>query len=118
NNAIVLIDRIQVEIEEHGLPPSEAILVAAQTRLRPILLTTATTILGLVPLYLGGGPMWEPMAIAIIFGLAFSTLLTLGLVPVLYSLLFRVAAPASPPPDPRPPREEAAPPPPGAPAAH
>ena len=103
NNAIVLIDRIQIEIGEHGLPPSEAILVAAQTRLRPILLTTATTILGLLPLYLGGGPMWEPMAIAIMFGLAFSTVLTLGLVPVLYSLLFRVSAPGSPALDPKPP---------------
>jgi multidrug efflux pump subunit AcrB len=54
------------------------------------LLTTATTILGLVPLYLGGGPMWEPMAVAIISGLAFATLLTLGVVPVLYSLFYRV----------------------------
>ena len=46
--------------------------------------------LGLIPLYLGGGEMWEPMALAIMFGLLFATLLTLGLVPVLYSLLFRV----------------------------
>ena len=44
NNAIVLIDRIQIEIDENGLDPSEAILTAAQTRLRPIVLTTATTI--------------------------------------------------------------------------
>jgi len=58
--------------------------------LRPILLTTATTVGGLIPLWLGGGPMWEPMAIAIIFGLLFSTLLTLGVVPVLYSLFFKV----------------------------
>jgi len=58
--------------------------------LRPILLTTATTVGGLLPLWLGGGPMWEPMAIAIIFGLLFATVLTLVLVPVLYSVLFRV----------------------------
>ncbi len=45
---------------------------------------------GLLPLWLGGGPMWEPMAISIIFGLLFATILTLGLVPVLYSLFFRV----------------------------
>ena len=92
NNAIVLIDRIEMEIAA-GLPAIDAILGASQTRLRPILLTTATTILGLVPLYLGGGPMWEPMAVAIMSGLAFSTLLTLGLVPVLYSVLFRVPRP-------------------------
>jgi multidrug efflux pump subunit AcrB len=53
-------------------------------------LTTATTVGGLIPLWLGGGPMWEPMAIAIIFGLLFATVLTLGVVPVLYSLMFRV----------------------------
>jgi multidrug efflux pump subunit AcrB len=90
NNAIVLIDRIGIEIEENGLEPERAIVEAAQRRLRPILLTTATTVCGLLPLWLGGGPMWEPMAIAIIFGLMFATLLTLGLVPVLYSLFFRV----------------------------
>jgi multidrug efflux pump subunit AcrB len=90
NNAIVLIDRIEIEISENGLEPSEAILAAGQARLRPILLTTATTILGLLPLYLGGGPMWEPMAVAIMSGLAFATLLTLGVVPVLYSLFYGV----------------------------
>ncbi len=59
-------------------------------RMRPILLTTATTVAGLLPLWLGGGPMWEPMAAAIIFGLLFSTALTLGVVPVLYTVMFRV----------------------------
>ena len=48
------------------------------------------TIGGLIPLLLGGDPMWEPMAIAIIFGLLFATVLTLGVVPILYSLMFRV----------------------------
>lgn len=95
NNAIVLLDRIRVEIEETGLEPSEAVVTAAKQRLRPILLTTATTIGGLLPLWFGGGPMWEPMAIAIIFGLAFATLLTLGVVPVLYRLLYRTGAPAA-----------------------
>jgi len=90
NNAIVLLDRIRIEIDETGLEPYAAVLSAAQQRLRPILLTTATTIGGLLPLWLGGGPMWEPMAVTIIFGLLFSTILTLGVVPVLYSLLFRV----------------------------
>ncbi len=90
NNAIVLLERIQLEIDELGLPPYEAIISAAQKRFRPILLTTATTVLGLIPLYLGGGEMWEPMAIAIMAGLLFSTLLTLGVVPVMYALLFRI----------------------------
>ncbi|MBE9564824.1 MAG: efflux RND transporter permease subunit [Proteobacteria bacterium] len=90
NNAIVLLERIQLEINELGLAPYEAILSAALKRFRPILLTTATTVLGLIPLYLGGGEMWEPMALAIMAGLLFSTLLTLGVVPVLYALLFRV----------------------------
>ncbi len=91
NNAIVLIDRIRIEIDELGLEPSRAIVEAAQRRLRPILLMAATTVGGLLPLWLGGGPMWEPMAIAIIFGLVFATVLTLGVVPILYSLFFRVS---------------------------
>ncbi len=91
NNAIVLIDRIGIEIDDNGLEPRRAIVEAAQRRLRPILLTTATTVCGLVPLWVGGGPMWKPMAISIIFGLIFATLLTLGLVPVLYALFFRVS---------------------------
>jgi len=90
NNAIVLLDRIRIEIEDNGLEPRRAIVESAQRRLRPILLTTATTVGGLLPLWFGGGPMWEPMAIAIIFGLIFATVLTLGMVPVLYSLFFRV----------------------------
>ncbi|MCP3995895.1 MAG: efflux RND transporter permease subunit, partial [bacterium] len=91
NNAIVLLDRIRIEIEVGGLEPQQAILESAQKRLRPILLTTCTTIGGMIPLWLGGGAMWEPMAISIIFGLAFATMLTLGVVPILYSLFFRVS---------------------------
>ena len=91
NNAIVLLDRIRLEETENGRSPTDAIIEAAQRRLRPILLTTATTVGGLLPLWLGGGPMWEPMAIAIIFGLAFATALTLGLVPILYSLFYGVS---------------------------
>ncbi len=90
NNAIVLIDRIRIESEENGLEPPRAVLEAAQRRLRPILLTTLTTVGGLIPLWLGGGPMWEPMAISIIFGLSFATVLTLGVVPALYTIFFRV----------------------------
>ncbi len=91
NNAIVLIDRIEIEIKQNGLEPRRAIIESAQRRLRPILLTTATTVGGLIPLWLGGGPMWEPMAIAIIFGLSFATVLTLGVVPLLYCLFFGVS---------------------------
>ncbi len=90
NNAIVLIDRINIEVTENQRDLASAIIMSAQHRLRPILLTTITTIGGLIPLYTGGGPMWEPMAIAIMFGLGFATLLTLGVVPVLYSLFYRV----------------------------
>jgi multidrug efflux pump subunit AcrB len=91
NNAIVLIDRIKIEIDENGLAPADAIVEAAQRRLRPILLTTATTVGGLVPLWLGGGPLFEAMAVAILFGLIFATVLTLGFVPVLYAVFFRVS---------------------------
>ncbi len=91
NNAIVLLDRIRIEIEENGLTPQQAVIESAQRRLRPILLTTVTTVAGLIPLWHGGGPMFEPLAIAIIFGLIFATALTLGIVPVLYSIFFRVS---------------------------
>ena len=90
NNANVLLDRIRIEIDENGLEPFTAVMVAAQRRLRPILLTTLTTAGGLLPLWVGGGPMFEPMAVSIIFGLLFATVITLGMVPVLYVLLFRV----------------------------
>ncbi|MFC1667808.1 efflux RND transporter permease subunit [Chlamydiota bacterium] len=90
NNAIILIDRIQTELAE-GVSPCEAIIISAQKRLRPIFLTTATTVLGLIPLSVNGGEFWSPMANVIMFGLLFATLLTLGIVPVLYSLFYRVS---------------------------
>ena len=90
NNAIILIDRIGIETDQGGLDPPGAIFEATQQRLRPILLTTATTVAGLLPLWIGGGPMWEPMAISIIFGLLFATVLILGVVPILYSVFFGV----------------------------
>ncbi|MEM8583725.1 MAG: efflux RND transporter permease subunit [Bacteroidota bacterium] len=89
NNAIVLIDRIQIE-EESSVSRYEAILNAAQQRFRPILLTTFTTTLGMIPLYLGGGEMWEPMAISIMIGLLFATVITLLFVPVVYKILFGI----------------------------
>ncbi|MEM1271042.1 MAG: efflux RND transporter permease subunit, partial [Bacteroidota bacterium] len=90
NNAIVLIDRIQLEMDENGHEPMRAIIEAGQRRFRPILLTTATTAGGLVPLWLSGSPLFESMSVAILFGLIFATVLTLGFVPALYALFFRV----------------------------
>jgi multidrug efflux pump subunit AcrB len=90
NNAIVLLERIKTEELENGFSQYDAIIEACISRFRPILLTTVTTMLGLVPLWLSGGVMWEPMAISIIFGLMFATILTLGFVPVLYSLFFGI----------------------------
>ncbi len=79
------------DLEENGLSEDRAVVEAAQRRFRPILLTTATTVAGLLPLWFGGGPMYEPMAIGIISRLIFATLLTLGVVPIFYSLFFRVS---------------------------
>ncbi len=89
NNAIVLLERIDIEIEE-GKPAHLAVLDAARMRARPILLTTATTIAGLLPLWISGGELWEPMAVAIIFGLLISTLMSLAVIPVIYATLFRI----------------------------
>lgn len=90
NNAIVLIDRINIEREENELSASHAVIEACQQRLRPILLTTATTVGGMLPLWISHDPMFETMAVSVIFGLLFATLLTLVIVPVLYSIFFRV----------------------------
>ena len=87
NNAVLLLERIEVE-RRGGLPRREAVVSAAVMRLRPIVMTKLTCIVGLVPLMLFGGPLWTGMAIAMIGGLALGTLVTLGLVPVLYDLLF------------------------------
>lgn len=89
NNAIVLIDRIDIEVS-NGSELADAVVHSCLTRARPIALTTATTVGGMIPLWLGGGPMFEPMAIAILFGLMFATVITLLMVPVLFSVLFRV----------------------------
>lgn len=90
NNAIVLVDYINTLRRRDGLTRKDAILKAGPTRLRPILMTTLTTILGLLPLVLGigeGSEMSAPMATAVFGGLAFSTLITLVLVPCMYIIL-------------------------------
>ena len=89
NNAIVLVDYVN-QLRRGGMAPAMAIHRAAVTRLRPILMTTATTVLGLVPLALRLGQGWElrqPLAVTVIGGLLFSTLITLVLIPTLYSLI-------------------------------
>ncbi|MCG8370093.1 MAG: efflux RND transporter permease subunit, partial [Proteobacteria bacterium] len=98
NNAIVLLDRIAIERRDFGRSQADAVMHACQQRMRPILLTTATTVLGMTPLLWGGTAMFKPMAITIIFGLAFATCLTLLVVPVLYSMFFRVSFARQPTP--------------------
>ena len=76
-----------------GTDHYRAIVVACQARMRPILMTTLTTILGMAPLIISRDPLFYDMAITIAFGLAFATLLTLGLAPVLYATFMRVSSP-------------------------
>ena len=107
NNAIVLIDCIRQRREE-GLVTLEAIVAAGRMRLRPVMLTAATTILGLIPMAVGWSleihewpprliagaettAWWQPMAVAVIFGLSVATVLTLVLVPVMYSAVESLA---------------------------
>ena len=85
-NGIVLIDYIILN-RERGMSIRKAVIDAGRSRLRPVVMTTATTILGMVPMAVGSGEgaeMWQPMGTAVIGGLTFSTILTLLFVPVLY----------------------------------
>ncbi len=97
NNGIVLVDHIN-NLRQQGIARNQAIVIAGQDRLRPILMTVATTIVGLAPLALGttqvggDGPPYYPMARAIIGGLAFSTLVSLLVVPALYIYFDNLAA--------------------------
>lgn len=90
NNAIVLIDRIEIEIVDLKRKEQDAVIAACLQRFRPILLATFTTVLGLIPLYLSGGEMWEGMAVSIMVGLMFGTVITLVFIPALYSMFFKV----------------------------
>jgi CzcA family heavy metal efflux pump len=88
NNAIVLVEYIEI-MRERGTAIREAILQAARLRLRPILMTTLTTVVGMLPLAIGlgeGSEMLQPLAVTIVAGLTFSMLVSLLLVPVLYEL--------------------------------
>jgi HAE1 family hydrophobic/amphiphilic exporter-1 len=93
NNAIVLVDYIN-QLRERGMEKMEAIITAGKVRLRPIMMTTATTVLGLLPMALGmgdGAEIRTPMAITVIVGLITSTALTLIVIPTVYSVLDRKA---------------------------
>ncbi|MCB9680778.1 MAG: efflux RND transporter permease subunit [Alphaproteobacteria bacterium] len=89
NNAIVLVDAIN-QLRSEGVERLEAIRTAAATRLRPILITTATTVLGLLPLAFGfgaGAEVQKPLAVTVIGGLSCSTLLTLVVIPAVYAIV-------------------------------
>ena len=88
NNSIILVDFTN-QLRKEGKSMKEALQIAGETRFTPIILTTLTTIGGLLPLTLQGGTMWAPMGWTIIGGLLVSTFLTLLVVPVLYSLLVK-----------------------------
>jgi HAE1 family hydrophobic/amphiphilic exporter-1 len=93
NNAIVLVDYINMMRREQNLEVTQAVLQAARLRLRPILMTSATTVLGMLPLSIGtgvGGEIQASLARAVIGGLTVSTLITLILIPVVYSSVYEL----------------------------
>ena len=95
NDAIVKVDTIR-RLRSEGMAASAAILEASRLRLRPILMTSATTVLAMVPMAIGlgsGEQMQRPLAVTIIGGLTLTTLVTLFLTPVLYRLAHRVERP-------------------------
>jgi HAE1 family hydrophobic/amphiphilic exporter-1 len=101
NNAIVLIDAVN-QRRRQGMTQAEALIAAGRDRLRPILMTSATTVLGLLPMALGlgeGAELRAPLAITVIGGLTVATLLTLFVIPVVYSLLDRGAGALTEPRD-------------------
>ena len=88
-NGIVLIDYIRL-CRERGMGIAKAVTTSGKSRLRPVLMTTATTVLGMVPMALGigeGSEMWQSMGISVAWGLSISTLVTLVLIPTLYAAL-------------------------------
>jgi len=86
--AIVLVDEIGLQISE-GKAPFQAVVDSSVSRLIPVLMASATTMLGMIPLFTDA--FFVGMAVAIVFGLGFGTLLILIVVPVIYSILFRIA---------------------------
>lgn|GEM_PF-320878 len=91
NDGIVLVSFIN-QLREVGVEKQRACVLAGQLRLRPVLLTTVTTVGGLAPLALnvaGGGEFWQPLTVSIIFGYSFATALTLVVIPLLYTMLVK-----------------------------
>jgi multidrug efflux pump subunit AcrB len=88
-NAVVLLDQVNINLAE-GMSSYRAVVEAAVSRLRPVINAAATTVFGMAPLL--QDVFWVSMAVAIMFGLAFGTLLTMVLVPVLYALFYKVPA--------------------------
>lgn len=85
-NGIVLVDYINLN-RERGMGIINAVVLGSKSRLRPVLMTTATTVLGMLPMALGigeGSELWQPMGVVIVFGLTISTLVTLVLIPTIY----------------------------------
>jgi multidrug efflux pump subunit AcrB len=95
NNSILLVDYVEEYRRERGISPREALVAAGAVRLRPIVMTTLTTLLGMMPLAMGigeGSELMQPLAIAVVGGLTVSTLLTLYVVPSAYLLMHGGAA--------------------------
>ena len=88
-NAIVLVDQTDFEITE-GIPRFDAVIEAAASRVRPVMMGALTTVLGVIPLFFDA--FFQSMAVVLVFGLSFATLLTLVVVPVLYAMFFRIGA--------------------------
>ncbi len=94
NNAILMVQYVEIARREKGLPVEEAVVEAGAVRLRPILMTTMTTVFGMLPLALGlgdGSELMQPLAIAVVGGLTVSTLLTLVVVPCAYLIVQKTA---------------------------
>ncbi|MHA4990335.1 efflux RND transporter permease subunit [Cetobacterium somerae] len=90
NHAIILVDKMTIEKDELGRSDQDAVVFGCQSRLRPIFLTVATTLVGLLPLYFFGGPLFQPVAVVLIFGLVTDTFLALGVIPVIYALFYKI----------------------------
>jgi multidrug efflux pump subunit AcrB len=92
NNAILLVEYVEEYRREHGIPMEQAVIDAGAVRLRPILMTTLTTLFGMLPLAFGlgeGSELMRPLAIAVVGGLSVSMLLTLFVVPGAYVMVQR-----------------------------